>query len=226
MANPLAEFLSDVARLEPVAHDDRTATRILDGALDEASAHGLRSLSIEAVARRAGVNRVTVYRRFGDREGLVAALAAREGHRMSAALAQAVARIDDPAQRLAEGFVESLRYARSHPLMMRAARVEPESVVAAALADDAALLRIGSSFMARAVLEAQRGRGSTHVDPDQAGETLARLFASFVLLPGGALDPTDEVAMRDYARRTLVPMVLGHQVGHHPVVVETVGPTE
>ena len=209
MANPLAEFLSDAARLAPITQEDRTANRILDGALEEASAHGLRSLSIEGVARRAGVNRVTVYRRFGDREGLFAALAAREGHRMSAALVAAVDGIDDAVERLLEGFVESLCYARSHPLMMRAAQVEPESVIAAALADDAALLRIGATFMAGAVRDAQRSRGVAHVDPDQAGETLARLFASFVLLPGGSLDPTDESLMRDYARRTLIPMVIG-----------------
>lgn len=208
MTNPLAEFFTDVARLEPVVHDDRTANRILDGALAEAAAHGLKSLSIEAVARRAGVNRVTVYRRFGDRDALVAALAAREGHRMSMALLAAVAEVEDPEERLVEGFLASLRYARAHPLIVRAAQVEPEALIGAGLADDAALLRIGAVFLAGGIRDAQRARGAHHVDPDQAGETLARLFASFVLLPGGHLDPTSEVLMRDYSRRTLIPMLL------------------
>ena len=209
MSNPLAEFIADVARLGPVVHEDRTANRILDGALEEAAAYGLKSLSIEGVARRAGVNRVTVYRRFGDRDALVAALAAREGHRMSAALLASVSDIDDPEQRLVEGFLVSLRYARTHPLIIRAAQVEPESVIAASLADNGALLRIGASFLANGIRDAQRARGTSHVDPIQAGETLARLFASFVLLPAGNLDPTNEVLMREYAQNTLMPMLLG-----------------
>lgn len=209
MSNPLAEFFSDAARLQPVVHEDRTANRILDGALSEAAAHGLKSLSIEAVARRAGVNRATVYRRFGDRDALVAALAAREGHRMSAALLEAVIEVGDPEERLVEGFLASLRYARSHPLMIRAAQIEPEAVITGLLADDAALLRIGAVFLAGAIRDAQQARGTRHLDPDQAGETLARLFASFVLLPGGELDPTNESLMRKYARSTLVPMLLG-----------------
>lgn len=209
MTNVLAEFFADAARLEPLVHEDRTANRILDGALDEAAAHGLRSLSIEAVARRAGVNRVTIYRRFVDRDALISALAAREGHRMSAALLTAVSAIEDPEERLVEGFLASLRYARTHPLIARAAQVEPEGLIAAGLANNAALLRIGAVFSAGAIRDAQRGRQNRQVDPDHAGETLARLFASFVLLPGGQLDPTNEAVMREYARATLIPMLVG-----------------
>ena len=209
MTNPLAEFFADAARLEPVAHDDRTAARILDGALAEAAAQGLKTLSIEGVARRAGVNRATVYRRFTDREGLVAALAAREGHRMSMALLAAVVTVENPEERLVEGFLASLRYARTHPLILRAALVEPESLIGAGLANDAALLRIGTLFLAGGIRAAQEARGTHHVDPEQAGETLARLFASFVLLPGGLLDATNDALMRDYATNTLIPMLLG-----------------
>ena len=117
--------------------------------------------------------------------------------------------IEDPEERLVEGFLAALRYARTHPLMLRAAQIEPEAVIAAGLADDAALLRIGAVFLAGAIRDAQRARGARHEDPDQAGETLARLFASFILLPGGQLDHTNEALMRDYARSTLVPMLLG-----------------
>jgi TetR/AcrR family transcriptional repressor of uid operon len=202
-------FFVGVAAREPAGEEDGTATRILDGALDEVAAGGFKSVSIEGVARRAGVNRVTIYRRFRDRDGLIAALAAREGHRMSAALLLAVHGIEDPAERLVEGFLVALRYARNHPLVMRAALVEPEAVIAAALADDAALLRIGREFLAEVIRDAHRARGTTHIDADQAGETLARLFATFVLLPGGLLDSRNEELMRDYAQRTLVPMLAG-----------------
>ncbi len=188
---------------------DRTAQRILDAALAEAAAQGLHGLTTEGVARRAGVNRVTVYRRFGDREALLAALAAREGHRMATALTEATATIEDPDERFVEGFTAAIRLAREHPIIARTARHEPEALVAAGLADDAALLRIGAAFMAAAVRHAQRQGRALHLDPDAAGETAARLFAAFVLLPAGGINLHDDDATRAYARDTLVPMLLG-----------------
>jgi AcrR family transcriptional regulator len=156
------------------------------------------------------VNRVTLYRRFGDREGVVAALAEREGQRMRAALHAATADLDDPGDRLVEGFVAAVRYTNTHPLVRRAAEVEPETLIAAGLADDARLLRIGGDFLAAEIRQAQASGEALHLtDPEQAGETLARVFASFVLLPGGRVDLADEDAVRAYARGTLVPMVLG-----------------
>lgn len=209
MQNLLTTFLSGATKALP-GNDDRTAREILDATLLEAASRGLRALPMEGIARRAGVNRGTLYRRFGDRDGVVAALAAREGQRVRAALAEATDGLDDPADRLVEGFVAAVRYANAHPLVRRAAELEPETLIAAGLADDARLLRIGADVLAAEIRTAQAEGLALHLtDPDQAGETLARLFASFVLLPGGAIDLADEDAMRSYARNTLVPMLLG-----------------
>lgn len=54
---------------------DSTAARILAAAGLELERAPARSLSVGAVARRAGVTRATVYNRFGSRQGLIAALA-------------------------------------------------------------------------------------------------------------------------------------------------------
>lgn len=193
----------------PIGVEDRTAGRILDATVAEFASRGYHGLTVGAIAHRAGVNRVTVYRRFGDRERLLTALAAREGHRMAAALVAATAAIDDPDERFVEGFTVALRLAREHPIIDRAARHEPEALVAAGLAEDARLLRIGAAFMSAAFRDARRRGRALHVDPDDAGETAARLFASFVLLPGGRLDLRDDDSARAFARRTLVPMLLG-----------------
>lgn len=209
MPTALARFLTDAFSGAASAPDDATGEEILDAALAEGAARGLGNLAMERVAKRAGVNRVTIYRRYGDRDGLVSALAAREGYRMSAALAAVAARIDDPATRLVEGFVAALRYASAHPLISSAAQHEPESLIAAGLSDDARLLRIATDFLAGEVRVLQEAGLARGLDPRQVGETVARLFASFVLLPGGLLDASDEAMMRDYARRTLVPMLLG-----------------
>jgi TetR/AcrR family transcriptional repressor of uid operon len=61
--------------------DDALSQRILDAALELAAASGLRHLTMDDVATRARVGRMTVYRRFGSRAALVDALAVRECRR-------------------------------------------------------------------------------------------------------------------------------------------------
>lgn len=129
---------------------------------------------------------------------------------MSAALYAVVRAIEEPQDRLVEGFLAALQYAREHPLIQRAAQHEPQSLISAGMADDARLLRIATEFLAAQIRRLQGDGLAGSVDADEAGETLARLFASFVLLPIGPMKVTDEAAMRTYARRTLAPMVLGH----------------
>ena len=45
---------------------DNTAEAILDAAVVEFEQHGFRRVAIDDVARRAGVSRTTIYRRFAD----------------------------------------------------------------------------------------------------------------------------------------------------------------
>ena len=45
---------------------------ILDAALVEFDRHGIRKVALDDVARRAGVSRTTIYRRFANRDDLVA----------------------------------------------------------------------------------------------------------------------------------------------------------
>ncbi len=52
--------------------------RILDAALTRVLQVGIRRASLDDIARRAGVNRVTIYRRFTTKENLIDAMLARE----------------------------------------------------------------------------------------------------------------------------------------------------
>lgn len=61
----------------------RTAERILDAAVEAFWEEPARRLSLDEVARRAGVATQTVIRRFGGRDGLMAAAAEREQARVA-----------------------------------------------------------------------------------------------------------------------------------------------
>jgi AcrR family transcriptional regulator len=56
-----------------------TTEVILDAALAEFERHGVRRVALDDVARRAGVSRTTIYRRFANRDDLMSAVIERDG---------------------------------------------------------------------------------------------------------------------------------------------------
>jgi AcrR family transcriptional regulator len=90
---------------------------------------GFREITIEAVARRAGITRPVVYEHFGDLPGLLDAVVERE-------MARALAQVSETAlQKLSEGppidlMIESLssflHAVRSHPSTWRLVLTPPE----------------------------------------------------------------------------------------------------
>ena len=64
---------SEIAR-----NPDRTRERILDAALKEFSAHGFAGARVDAIARRARINKRMLYHYFGDKEALFRAVLRRK----------------------------------------------------------------------------------------------------------------------------------------------------
>lgn len=194
------------ADAEPPA--DRTSERILDAALELVAASGMRALTMDAVAARAGTGRMTVYRRFGDRERLVDALASREARRCLAALDAAVDPHAPAGEQVAQGFVESLRLVREHPLLERLSRHEPAAALAALNQDGGTLLALSRAFVAARLRSAQRdGLVAEGLDAEQAAEVLVRLGFSFLLMPGTALPVDDPLRAAAVARGLIAPIV-------------------
>jgi AcrR family transcriptional regulator len=199
-ANDLLTRAFDPAVESPA---DLTSDRILDAALELCAASGVRNLTMDDVAERAGVGRMTVYRRFGDRGALVEALGVRECRRCLAEIDAALDPAAAPADQIADGFVASMRIARTHPLLNRLARIEPASVIASLNADGGALLALMREFCAARLAPGDDVRAR------EAAEVLVRLCVSFVLVQDSAIELDDEDAMRAFAHRALAPVVGG-----------------
>ncbi|MGP4000489.1 TetR/AcrR family transcriptional regulator [Streptomyces sp. 8N706] len=58
-------------RARPVGRGAKVRAAVLSAALEELSAAGYAALTVENVARRAGVHKTTIYRRWKDRDTLV-----------------------------------------------------------------------------------------------------------------------------------------------------------
>lgn len=212
MDRALGTFLSQALESDPGDEpaDDARTQAILDAALVEISLHGPQAFPLESVARRAGVNRTTLYRRYRSREGLTAVLASREGGRLLERLLLATAHTQDPADRLVHAFAEAVEFVRDHPMIRWARTFDPGSLVDAAQGDGARLIRLATDLLTVEVREAQRAGAMTHLDPAHAAETVTRIFGTFLVFPiSPTIDTTDGDRLRDYARHTLVPMLFG-----------------
>jgi AcrR family transcriptional regulator len=194
---------------ETTAPDDTTSRRILDAALDAAAASGLRHLTLDDVARRAGVGRVTVYRRFGDRQGLIEALGVREARRCIEILDEATPADEPIEEQVADGFVAGLRLIREHPLLSRLATHEPAALLDALTNPRTALFPLARAYVAGRLALAQPAGARSDLDLEQVAEAFLRITVSFALIRDTVLPLDDEEAAREAARRLIAPIVVG-----------------
>ena len=95
---------------------DRTRSAILAAARDLLASGDGPALSAGAVARRAGVSRITVYNRFGSKDGLLRELA--QEARRQGATPQAASE-DDPRGRLRKRISDACSMWASDPALFR-----------------------------------------------------------------------------------------------------------
>ncbi len=207
MATTPASALALALDADIAPPEDATSERILDAALWVAAASGLPNLTMDEVARRAGVGRMTVYRRFGGRERLVQALMVREARRGIAEIAAALDPNASAEETIATGFVAALRVARTNPLVRRLSQLEPQVLLEALNdpADPGAELIRG--FIAARIREGQRSGELRDLDPDAAAELLFRIGVSFLLMPASVIAIDDEQEARALARTMIAPIV-------------------
>ncbi|CAM5315122.1 TetR family transcriptional regulator [Streptomyces pilosus] len=199
--SPLARAL---ARPET---EERLARQILDAALEQFTIFGLRRSSVDDVAKRAGVSRVTVYRRFRNKDGLVEACLLREVSRFFRELDDAVAPLPAMRDRVVEGFVVALRHTRAHPLFGGLLRLEPEVVLPYLTVGGGPALTVTTDYLTSHLRRAQHSEGRPGTDPRPVAELMVRVAVSFLLNPAGCIELDDEEQSRAFARRYLAPLL-------------------
>jgi AcrR family transcriptional regulator len=145
------------------------SAQLLDVALELLASEGFEALSMEAIARRAGVNRLVVYRSFRNLEALLLALLRREQarteQRLDAVLAPQPGDSDPPTV-LLETLARFLDAVADDPLTWRLALAPPEAAPA----------------WLRAVVDDRRGAVERRLRP------LAAWAAARADVPPGTLD--------------------------------------
>ncbi|MEV0378607.1 TetR family transcriptional regulator [Nonomuraea sp. NPDC050643] len=174
---------------------DDSLDRILDAAYAGLLEQGLRRLTMDEVARRAGLSRVTVYRRFARKGDLIQAVILRELRRFLRAFEQALAPLPTRADQVAEGFAITLRLVRGHPLLSRLIATEPGTILPLLTVEAGAYLTVARDYL------------TAHVGDAEVAETFVRVALSFVLVPDSAIPLRNDDDARAYAHRHLVPLL-------------------
>jgi TetR/AcrR family transcriptional regulator, repressor for uid operon len=203
---PIAELLE----VSPVVGEDALFDRVAAAALEEFAEHGIRRTSMEDVARRAGVSRMTVFRRFASKQRLVEIVIAREVHRGMQELDLLWEGAETLEDRLVAGFEFAGRYVRGHPLFDRLLRSEPEVLLPPLTLDGGPVLELYRSLIAnRLQAEVNAGRAATP-DIDGVAEVIARLAISLLLTRDGTITLEDSHSVRRLVNLTLLPMLRPH----------------
>lgn len=100
--------------------------QLLDAAHACVLAVGVRRTTVTDVARRAGVSRMTLYRRFPDVTSLIQALMTREFSAIIGEIDQETGALRSARERLVEGAVRGADRLTRNPLFLRIVDVDPE----------------------------------------------------------------------------------------------------
>jgi AcrR family transcriptional regulator len=117
---------------------------------------GVRRTTVSEVARRAGLSRMTVYRRYPDGAALMRALMTRE---FGALVEQArLESLEHPAgrRRVVAAAANTVALLQTHPLMLRLLELEPELLLPYLTERLGRFQSIARAALAAAIAEAQR----------------------------------------------------------------------
>ena len=204
LAAQLARFIAD----DTAETVDATGDRILDAALEQFQSVGLRRSSMEDVAKRAGLSRVTIYRRFPQKDRLLEAVLLRECRRLIGDMRTVMLPLATPQQRVVESFVFALRTMREHPLLVRLMAIEPEDLLPVMTLQAGPVVAIVSGFIAQQIRDAQRRGEVPAYDPRPVAEILTRMAQSLILTTQGGVPLDSERQVRAFARDYIVPIVM------------------
>lgn len=172
------------------------ADRILDAAGELFAKKPAASVGMHEIAQAAGCSRATLYRYFENREALHTAYVHREAYSVHRRMTENISGIDDPRQRLVEGFLAALEMVRNSPALQSWFSAS-NAPIGAEIAEQSEVIKaMSAGFLA------SLGPGDDSATVNRKARWLVRALTSLLLFPG--TDADDERAM---VEEFLVPIV-------------------
>jgi AcrR family transcriptional regulator len=211
-----ADFVRRLAEPDPavlalVRQPDAISARILGATLEQAELVGIRRTTMEDVARRSGVGRATLYRRFPTKEALIDALVIAEARRYLRGNEKARSHADTLEDRLVYGTVFAVTFLREHALLKKLLRTEPETILPSLTVDAGAIVDFATEYSAAQLRTDLYGTNATTPAQERHLRTVAelhtRLTLSFIVTPHTGIKLATMDDTRAYVRQYLLPMI-------------------
>jgi AcrR family transcriptional regulator len=182
---------------------DPSTEAILDAAVVEFERHGFRRVALDDVARRAGVSRTTIYRRFVNKDELVAAVVERENVALFSDIAAELKQAGPQSNYYVEAFTLSILRFRRHRVLNRMMSDEPALVLELARKHyGAAIGRMADAL--RVIFPDGFADRIGEQAVNELADTILRYAAMALLLPGvEPLDSPDDI--RAFATQHFLP---------------------
>ncbi len=166
-----------LAATSPTAEQDP----VLDAARATVLDFGVRRATLTEVARRAGLSRMTVYRRYSDGNELMRALMSREFLAVLAEAQDRAAQLADPLERVLTGITGTLGMLIEHPLLLRLLELEPEMLLPYLTERVGEFQRAGRQALAAWIADAQVAGAVRAGDPAEIAATIELAARGLVL---------------------------------------------
>ena len=195
-----------------------TDEAILEAALQQIAITGVRRTSADDIARRAGVNRVTLYRRLGGRDAIIQAAYLQETARVLGIIEDAIGEVPssgtrdfDPVDYVVAFFSATIKTLRENRILRQLLEADREETLVSLTFGAGETLRVSAAFCADRMRQLR-----AHLDPvppeddlEAVSLTLARISQSLLLTQDAPPSLRTRAQMRSYAELVIVPMVLG-----------------
>ncbi len=214
-SSPTAEFVRRLAEPDPavvalVDNPDEITMRILRAALEQAELVGMRRSTMEDVARRSGVGRATLYRRFPTKAALNDAVVLAEVRRFLEGSELARSHAKTFEDRMVYDTVYTVTFMREHALLKKLLRTEPETILPSLTVHAGAIIDFATDYSAAWLREELYGTTATPAQERHlrtVAELQTRLTLSFIVTPHTSINLATLDDTREYVRDYLMPMI-------------------
>ena len=184
--------------LSPGEGSPEVTARVVEGALRAIARYGLSKLTVDDVAREAGISRATLYRYFPGRGAVLAAVVQSETERLQRGLDEALADVTSLSEALAAVAGFGARTFVGHEALQHLLATEPGTVLPHLCFTGAdTLLCVAADRIAPHLC-----RFMGPLEARRTGELLARIVLSYALAPPPG---STEAAVLSVVREFVIP---------------------
>ena len=189
---------------------------LLEAALEQFVLTGVRRTSADDIARRAGINRATLYRRLGTKDQIVAAAILHETTKVLAGIEEQIGEVPppgtpgfDPTAYVVRFFSVTVTAVRTNELLHQLVAKDRDETLVGLTEKSGDVITMSSALVADRIRSLRAYAGSPVADDvDGLAAVLARLTQSLLLTPTGPPDLGSPAKMAEFASTVIAPIVL------------------